>query len=79
MEMPTEVMALPRNVVIALRRHSILIMGIFVLAAVVVEPWSTGTVLPLQQHPLPASLRGHVEITDRNGDCSDDNPDGSSN
>ena len=22
----------------------------------------------------PASLRGHVEITDRNGDCSDDNP-----
>src|SRR5207237_7345030 len=36
---------------------------------------STGTLLPLQQHPLPASLRGHVEITDRNGDCSDDNPD----
>jgi serine-aspartate repeat-containing protein C/D/E len=23
----------------------------------------------------PASLRGHVEITDRNGDCSTDNPD----
>ena len=39
MEMQTEVMALPRNAVIALRRHSILIMGIFVLAAVVFAGW----------------------------------------
>src|SRR5438067_4519213 len=39
MEMPTEVMALPRNTVMALRRHSILIMGIFVLAAVVFAGW----------------------------------------
>ncbi len=36
---------------------------------------STGVMVPLQQVPLPASLAGHVEITDRNGDCSDDNPD----
>jgi serine-aspartate repeat-containing protein C/D/E len=36
---------------------------------------STGVMLQIQQRPLPGSLAGHVEITDRNGDCSDDNPD----
>ena len=38
MEMQTA-MALPRNAVMALRRHSIWIMGIFVLAAVVFAGW----------------------------------------
>lgn len=39
MEMPTEVIALPRNAAVALRRHSMWIMGIFVLAAVVFAGW----------------------------------------
>ena len=39
MEMPTEVMAIPRNAAVAFRRHSMWIMGIFVLAAVVFAGW----------------------------------------
>jgi serine-aspartate repeat-containing protein C/D/E len=30
---------------------------------------STGTLVPLQQIPLPASVRGRVHLTDREGDC----------
>ena len=30
--------------------------------------------LLLQQIPLPATLAGRVDLTDRNGDCTDDNP-----
>jgi hypothetical protein len=36
----TELMALPREAVMALRRHSVGIMGVFVLAAVVLAGWT---------------------------------------
>lgn len=39
---------------------------------------STGVMVQLQQTPLPIKLRGHVELTDRNGDCMADNPDADS-
>ena len=40
MEIQTEVLALPRNAVMALRRHSIWIMGTVLLAAVVFAGWT---------------------------------------
>jgi protocatechuate 3,4-dioxygenase beta subunit len=36
---------------------------------------STGVMVTLQQTPLPIKIGGHVDLTDRNGDCMDDNPD----
>jgi len=35
---------------------------------------STGALLPLQQHPKPVSIRGHVRLTDREGNCDGDSP-----
>ena len=40
MDIKTDPMALPREAVMALRRHSLRIMGIFVLAAVVFAGWT---------------------------------------
>jgi len=40
MDTQTELMALPRQAVIVFRRHSLWIMGIFVLAAVVFAGWT---------------------------------------